>query len=616
MLGKAIHYIVFISLLIGVSGFSQIDFSEGTTNPNGYFNDSVLTKATNEDIFEHYNLEDLVMKYYTGLGLLDQVEDSLKLRFFDEYSMIFTSAKLFDESNKLAKQGVKLTKEVSSNFDIGKFYNHLSFNYLGLHKYDSVTWAYKKIIDENLKAGLDIQNVSNYNNLGYHYFLNVKKNDSALFYLNKSQEIPSVHIAYSSSLTLRWSIKDNIALVYMDQGRYTEAGALFKEIYEHYGKSRRGYWWRERWLRSGLQYVDVKLKLGNFAEARNSLVEIDNHFNKLPDYQSSSREYFESKQLLLKTKRQYAQSVGDFKKAEVLGDIYFKLRDSLNTSSRSQLLKDINLLRETGLENAQRALKREQALSVVEKKNLALDLKRKSVRVYWLLSLSILLGVIVFGYFHFRRARQFNAKQAEILTEYSQNLIKTQEEERERLSRELHDSLGQKLMLLTKKTKGTGDAVMESLAGSSLEEIRSVARALHPSMIEKLGISKALEDLVNQIDSRTPIFFTHEIDSIDGILDAATALQVYRIIQESLNNMVKYSETKSAAVLVKSKGNHIDISVKDRGKGFGFSEELNSSRRLSMRTLFERAQMIESKLNITSSPQHGTEVHLSVPFSS
>ena len=80
--------------------------------------------------------------------------------------------------------------------------------------------------------------------------------------------------------------------------------------------------------------------------------------------------------------------------------------------------------------------------------------------------------------------------------------------------------------------------------------------------------------------------------------------------------MVKYSETKSAAVLVKTKENHIEISVKDRGKGLVFSEEFSSSRRLSMRTLFERAQMIESKLNITSSPQHGTEVHLSVPFSS
>src|SRR5690606_9206185 len=115
---------------------------------------------------------------------------------------------------------------------------------------------------------------------------------------------------------------------------------------------------------------------------------------------------------------------------------------------------------------------------------------------------------------------------------YTHNLIKGQEEERTRVARELHDSVGQKLMLLTKKTKAIGNSEMEFLASNTLEELRTISRGLHPATLEKLGPTAAIRTLIDEVDANTNIFFTHDIEDVDACLSKEASLHLYRIIQE------------------------------------------------------------------------------------
>mgnify|MGYP000040878958 CR=1 FL=1 len=208
-----------------------------------------------------------------------------------------------------------------------------------------------------------------------------------------------------------------------------------------------------------------------------------------------------------------------------------------------------------------------------------------------------------------------NLKERQAVQEaFSQNLISAREEERTTVARDLHDSVGQKLMLLTKITRTNKNNELETLSSSSLEELRTVLRGLHPPAIKDLGITKAIEALVNEVDSHTDIFFTNDIENIDNILSNDNALHLYRIIQESLNNIVKHANAKATFVNIEKVKKQILVEIKDNGNGFDFSKNTKHGAHFGMKTLKERAKIIRSKLDIVSQHNQGTVIKLVIPI--
>ena len=212
------------------------------------------------------------------------------------------------------------------------------------------------------------------------------------------------------------------------------------------------------------------------------------------------------------------------------------------------------------------------------------------------------------------RSRNDNKKQRETQEMFTQQLLKTQEEERIKIARDLHDSIGQKLMLLSRKAKNTANAEMDILASTSLDELRSISRGLYPSILERLGLTTAIKVLIDEVDRNTDIFFSYDIDNIDQLVSKENALHFYRIIQESLNNLVKHSGAKAATITIEKNSKNIYTAVKDNGIGFDFYDHKNTQNSLGMKTLRERTRMIHSKLNIISSPKQGTSVELFTPI--
>ncbi|WP_158548352.1 tetratricopeptide repeat-containing sensor histidine kinase [Marixanthomonas ophiurae] len=283
--------------------------------------------------------------------------------------------------------------------------------------------------------------------------------------------------------------------------------------------------------------------------------------------------------------------------------VYERIKDSISNVQKVKGLSYFQTLYETE--------KRDSQIEVQQSDIALLDAENR-LKNQWLLFGGLgMLGL--FGGVLLVRSRSAVKKRQKLQERFSQDLIKAQEEERTRVARELHDSVGQKLMLLTKRTKTAGDADMESLAGNTLEELRSISRGLHPATLEKLGVTKAIETMINEVDANTNIFFTNEIENIDGDLNQDQALHLYRIIQEVLNNMVKHAEAKAASVSIHRKGKTIEALIKDNGNGFEYSEKLNSGESLGMKTLLERAKIIQSKLTIQSAHLKGTSILLQIP---
>ncbi len=209
------------------------------------------------------------------------------------------------------------------------------------------------------------------------------------------------------------------------------------------------------------------------------------------------------------------------------------------------------------------------------------------------------------------RARKFAILKQALQEQFSQKLINQQEKERSRVARELHDSVGQKLMLLSKTTKNLGNENAEQLASSTLEEVRTISRGLHPSNLERLGLTTAINALIYDINANTDLFFTEEIDNIDNLLSQETELHIYRIIQESLSNIVKHSEAKAVKMEIQKKENSIDVLVSDNGKGFDF-ESKYANMSLGLKTLFERAKIIGAQMSLNSVKNQGTKMSLTI----
>ena len=143
----------------------------------------------------------------------------------------------------------------------------------------------------------------------------------------------------------------------------------------------------------------------------------------------------------------------------------------------------------------------------------------------------------------------------EIQRELSVKLINSQEIERKRISNELHDELGQDLLVVgnklsyAKQHKSYEDPVNESIriVSKSIENISNLSHLLHPSELELLGLTLALESMIELVRNSSEIKITSKLVSMDEYFSEDQWINVFRIIQESLNNVVKHSNATEAS---------------------------------------------------------------------
>jgi two-component system CheB/CheR fusion protein len=203
-------------------------------------------------------------------------------------------------------------------------------------------------------------------------------------------------------------------------------------------------------------------------------------------------------------------------------------------------------------------------------------------------------------------------------------LFTSQEEERRRVARELHDDISQKLALLEidaqqaepkiTSNPGQGRRDMERLRnaiGALSEEVRRISHALHPAVIEDLGITPAIRSLVEDFGEREAMSVTFRTENVPESLPLETATGLYRIAQEALRNVVKHAGKTQVAVVLRGEEGSLLLEVIDEGKGF---DPRNRNSGLGLVSVEERTRMMRGALKIDSQPGKGTRVTVEVPL--
>ena len=242
-------------------------------------------------------------------------------------------------------------------------------------------------------------------------------------------------------------------------------------------------------------------------------------------------------------------------------------------------------------------------------------------RTWWM---KALLWCIAFGglFAFLETRRRIVADRTRLRQAFTHNLIATQEGERKRIAHELHDSLGQHLVLirtLALLSKPSAAAALDDhltkiadQAAVAIQEVESISYDLRPYQLDRLGLTKTILSLMEAFKSGSSVRVTHSIDNIDGFLPKDMEINVYRIVQEALSNILKHAEASEVAFTLARTGSLLRLTVIDNGRGFLAPVTGSPREGLGLIGIEERAEALGGHAVIESGVGTGTKVIVTV----
>jgi PAS domain S-box-containing protein len=224
-----------------------------------------------------------------------------------------------------------------------------------------------------------------------------------------------------------------------------------------------------------------------------------------------------------------------------------------------------------------------------------------------------------------KRAEEALRESRQELRALAGRLINAEEQERKRISRELHDDLNQKIALLSFETSGllarpfsSEDTIREQLFNLKRrivelsQHVREISHRLHPSILEDLGLTAALNQLCEDFSAREGIEVLFTSEAVPRAIPVEVAACLYRVAQEAVHNVLKHAQTSYVQMKLSGDSGGIHLSIQDTGVGFD-SESLRRPG-LGIVSMKERVLLVHGEFSIHSKPGQGTEVRVFVPL--
>lgn len=226
-----------------------------------------------------------------------------------------------------------------------------------------------------------------------------------------------------------------------------------------------------------------------------------------------------------------------------------------------------------------------------------------------------------------RRSQEELRRHQEQLLDLTSKLIVAQEKERQRIARELHDDYSQRLaaVVLDIASLEQHPPVLPELIPKLLEPIReqveqladdvhNTAYHLHPSLLTHAGLQPAIKDHVQKVTARTGIRVKFKASEVPGSLPLEQSTCLFRIVQESLQNIVKHANATEATVKLSGSSKGIGVSVTDNGRGFDVNDKISHKEGMGLISMQERMRLLDGFLRVHSRYADGTKVCAWIPY--
>lgn len=310
-------------------------------------------------------------------------------------------------------------------------------------------------------------------------------------------------------------------------------------------------------------------------------------------------------------------ATGRYKEAYEYHQKYKEVSDSVTSLDAKKYIEDLEKKYETSKKDKQLLLQQTQ-------------LERRKTLIYILIGSAVAL--LLFSLLIYRNLNHRRKIQQQRITELetkeqltaTEAILKGEEQERTRLAKDLHDGLGGMLsgikfsfqtmkgnLVMTPENQQLFERSIDMIDGS-IKEMRRVAHNMMPEALVKFGLSTALKDFCNEINQSGALNISFQSIGMDNAeIDQTIAVNIYRIIQELINNTLKHAAARNAIVQISKKDDAFSITVEDDGKGFD-PQLLKETKGIGWTNIQSRVDYLKGTIDIQSAPGKGVSVHVEV----
>ncbi|MEM7087592.1 MAG: tetratricopeptide repeat protein [Bacteroidota bacterium] len=509
----------------------------------------------------------------------------------------------YQEALKNMFDALKAEEELGNQNGIAQAYNNIGVVYYYTGNYDKTTHYLTRALEIQEELG-NLDGLQNgYNNVGA-IFEYQKKYDEAIGSYTKALEISR----NLGDVKQEATFLSNIAQSYMSKGDYAGAESIFRESIalkidiEDYNGMVNGY----------ISFGQLLLKQEKLEDAKRYLQEAI----------ALSKEY-DSKIALPEAYAalaEVAEKEGKFNRSVDYLKDYIALKDSILNEDNARILAETEAKYQT--EKKEKEILQQRAL-IAEKD---LEVRQKNTLMYGGFGLALILGLL--GYLFYNQQKLKNQqlqKEGELKSALA--AIETQnklQEQRLRISRDLHDNIGAQLTFIISSIdnlkygfKDIGEKLstrlsgISSFTGNTIYELRDTIWAMNKNNITFEDLQARISNFIEKANIASDAMkfsftMTSEVDA-QYTLTSVQGMNIYRVIQEAVNNAVKYSEAENISVVISEKNEHHHIQIMDDGKGFNISE-IGAGNGLN--NMKKRSREIDAVFEINSEIDTGTSISL------
>nr|WP_295927148.1 sensor histidine kinase [uncultured Dyadobacter sp.] len=585
---------------------------------------------------ENQNL-DSAAKYYLKADVLSEKLDYQlgKFKFRSNYTYILNLQGKFEEGLKLNRESLEIAKRMNHLVNIGKSLNNIAASYTYMGNFTEAIKYYQQSASEFDRLGMKEFLPRLYISIGTA-FEHANLFNKSLVYKQKALQLSR---PMKDSLQLA-DVLTNIGGCYFNLKRYKESLAHFKEglvvaekihsdifVTQAYaGLCRTNRLLKnldEAWI-YGKKGLDLARKTGNvFLEldclrALMFLAEDSNKPDLSAQYTKEALTIAEANDMtdhLVELYEDYATDLARQNNYKAAYDYLMKyviLNDSIQGIDVQKQLQELD----TKYLTAQK----EKQIVTLEKEK-----QTRNTLIYGLIAGLVglmAIAVLVYRNIAFRKRvaeQEVLQLQQEKQLVATNSILKGQEEERTRVARDLHDGLGGLLsgikltlnsvkgnVILPEESARTFTRALTQLDGA-ISEMRRVAHSMMPETLVRFGLIDALSDFCEGISESGTLKVTMQSFGFENRLDSQVEVVLYRVVQELLNNVLKYADASEAQVQLTWVENNVSVTVEDNGKGFDM-KNLEQNKGAGLRNVQARVDYLNGTLDIQSKPGEGTSV--------
>ena len=614
-LSAAFRFSIGVLLLLFSQAILNEAYAQSTNNldslsyvisKNGNYKDVIgaYKKLAQQQCFQQFNKVNLTAD--KGIAFASKQADSISI---GELISSKGNAQYFKGSYDSAARyfitSIKILESKNADNALGEVYNNLARLYRKTKQYQRALFNYNLALT-HFKATGDLSGEATILNESGVVFEDQQKYTEALK-------------RYKASLKIKQQLHDEVGIGYS----YSFIGGLYALIHDN--EKAEDYQLKALAIRTklkdefalALNYSDLaSMYLGetDYTKARENFLKSNIMANKISYLELLSSNYKSLADLESKT--------GNYKQAYTYNNKYGILRDSIFKTESIKQVNELSAQFETE--------KKEQQISLLSKQSTIqqLQLSKRNIIIVLIASGFILFIIISYLFYNRYKLTQETVLKTAVIQQQdlaSKRIIDAEEAERKRIAADLHDGVGQLFsavkmnleVLVDRFVAKQPDALTLAektlaLVDESCTEVRSIAHQMMPNALIKNNLVSALQDFVNKIPTDL-LKISIETAGITEKLDSSIQTMLYRVIQESVNNVLKHAKATMLDIVLLADNQEITVTIEDDGKGFDTTDKGKFSG-IGLKNMVSRIEYLKGTVDVSSSPGKGTLVAIYVPI--